>query len=175
MFNIFFLSTICAFVVLKMQNVELFLERQDVHKLMLFEEQCTESYLQQKDTLFHATPEERVRAIGSRCCDLPILIQLTSLFAVAFKAIHSLTPLEWGKARNKHILSVFFSVLCNEARLPVLFRHVLLALNSFLTRYFLSSITLAIANSAASKERCLSYLVVHFSFLTCLHRGFLKV
>lgn len=33
---------------------------------MLFEEQCTESYLQQKDTLFHATPEERVRAIGSR-------------------------------------------------------------------------------------------------------------
>lgn len=33
---------------------------------MLFEEQCTESYLQQKDTLFHATPEERVRAIGTR-------------------------------------------------------------------------------------------------------------
>ena len=26
---------------------------------MLFEEQCTESYLQQKDTLFHATPEEQ--------------------------------------------------------------------------------------------------------------------
>ena len=47
-------------------NAELFLERQDVHKLMLFEEQCTESYLQQKDTLFHATPEERVRAIGFR-------------------------------------------------------------------------------------------------------------
>lgn len=176
MFNIFFLSTICAFVVLKMQNVELFLERQDVHKLMLFEEQCTESYLQQKDTLFHATPEERVRAIGSRCCDLPFLIQLTSLFTVPFKAIHSLTPLEWGIARNKHILSVFFSVLCNEARLPALFRHVVLALNSFLSRYFLTSITLlAIANAAASKERYLSYLVVHFSFLTCLHRGFLKV
>lgn len=46
--------------------VELFLERQDVHKLMLFEEQCAESYLQQKDTLFHATPEERVRVIGFR-------------------------------------------------------------------------------------------------------------
>lgn len=33
---------------------------------MLFEEQCAESYLQQKDTLFHATPEERVRVIGFR-------------------------------------------------------------------------------------------------------------
>ncbi|KAJ7365831.1 Transient receptor putative cation channel sub M member 7 [Desmophyllum pertusum] len=48
------------------KKLKLFLERQDVHKLMLFEEQCTESYLQQKDTLFHATPEERVRAIGFR-------------------------------------------------------------------------------------------------------------
>lgn len=50
----------------KDKKLKLFLERQDVHKLMLFEEQCTESYLQQKDTLFHATSEERVRAIGSR-------------------------------------------------------------------------------------------------------------
>ncbi|XP_073244598.1 transient receptor potential cation channel subfamily M member-like 2 isoform X3 [Porites lutea] len=48
------------------KKLKLFLEKQDVHKLMLFEEQCTESYLQQKDTLFHATPEERVRVIGTR-------------------------------------------------------------------------------------------------------------
>lgn len=48
------------------KKLNLFLEKQDVHKLMIFEEQCTESYLRQKDTLFHATSEERVRAIGSR-------------------------------------------------------------------------------------------------------------
>ena len=62
----FFLLVCNQFSRYELYLTELFLEKQDVHKLMLFEEQCTESYLQQKDTLFHATPEERVRAIGTR-------------------------------------------------------------------------------------------------------------
>lgn len=78
-------------------NVELFLERQDVHKLMLFEEQCTESYLQQKDTLFHATPEERVRAIGfrycclcsSRCCHFYSVLFHSVLFCCLFFQLKS--------------------------------------------------------------------------------------
>lgn len=63
---VFFFLLVCNFSRYELYLTELFLEKQDVHKLMLFEEQCTESYLQQKDTLFHATPEERVRAIGTR-------------------------------------------------------------------------------------------------------------
>ena len=33
---------------------------------MLFEEQCADVYMSNRDTLFHATHEERIRALGSR-------------------------------------------------------------------------------------------------------------
>ena len=47
-------------------NSEYKLSKEDLHKLMLFEEQCSETFLRQKNTLFNATSEERVRVIGER-------------------------------------------------------------------------------------------------------------
>jgi len=45
---------------------ELFLNKDELYKLMLFEEQCAESYLQKRAKMFHSTQEERVRGIADR-------------------------------------------------------------------------------------------------------------
>ena len=45
---------------------ELFLETNDLQKLMMFEERCVDSYLREKDTLLHATQEEQMRVMGDR-------------------------------------------------------------------------------------------------------------
>ncbi|XP_048583807.1 transient receptor potential cation channel subfamily M member 7 isoform X3 [Nematostella vectensis] len=42
---------------------KLFLGKEEYHKLMLFEEQCTETFLKRKALAFNATQEERVRGI----------------------------------------------------------------------------------------------------------------
>ena len=47
--------------------VELFLGRDDLQKMSLFEERCVDGYLREKDTLLHATQEEKIRVIGDRC------------------------------------------------------------------------------------------------------------
>jgi hypothetical protein len=47
-------------------SVELFLTKDELNKLMLFEEQCTESYLQKKAKVLSATQEERVKGIAER-------------------------------------------------------------------------------------------------------------
>ena len=46
--------------------VELFLETNDLQKLMMFEERCVDSYLREKDTLLHASQEEKIRVMGDR-------------------------------------------------------------------------------------------------------------
>ena len=45
---------------------ELFLEIDDLQKLMMFEERCVDCYLREKDTLRHATQEEKIRVMGDR-------------------------------------------------------------------------------------------------------------
>ena len=45
---------------------ELFLEEDDLQKLTMFEERCVDGYLREKDTLLHATQEEKIRVIGDR-------------------------------------------------------------------------------------------------------------
>lgn len=35
--------------------------------MSLFEERCVDGYLREKDTLLHATQEEKIRVIGDRC------------------------------------------------------------------------------------------------------------
>ena len=45
---------------------ELFLEPNDLQKLIMFEERCVDSYLREKDTLLHATQEEQIRVMGDR-------------------------------------------------------------------------------------------------------------
>ena len=46
--------------------VELFLETNDLQKIMMFEERCVDSYLREKDTLLHASQEEKIRVMGDR-------------------------------------------------------------------------------------------------------------
>ncbi|XP_031570497.1 transient receptor potential cation channel subfamily M member 3-like [Actinia tenebrosa] len=48
------------------RKLKLFLTKDELNKLMLFEEQCTESYLQKKAKVFSATQEERVKGISDR-------------------------------------------------------------------------------------------------------------
>ena len=38
----------------------------DLQKLTLFEERCVDLYLREKDTLLHATQEEKIKVIGDR-------------------------------------------------------------------------------------------------------------
>ena len=45
---------------------ELFLEKDDLQKLTMFEERCVDGYLREKDTLLHATQEEKIRVIGDK-------------------------------------------------------------------------------------------------------------
>ena len=45
---------------------ELFLEMNDLQKIMMFEERCVDSYLREKDTLLHASQEEKIRVMGDR-------------------------------------------------------------------------------------------------------------
>ena len=46
--------------------LELFLEKDDLQKLSMFEERCVDGYLREKDTLLHATQEEKIKVIGER-------------------------------------------------------------------------------------------------------------
>ena len=45
---------------------ELFLDEDKLQKLTMFEERCVDGYLREKDTLLHATQEEKVKVIGDR-------------------------------------------------------------------------------------------------------------
>lgn len=45
---------------------ELSLNDSDLQKLTLFEERCVDGYLREKDTLLHATQEEKIKVIGDR-------------------------------------------------------------------------------------------------------------
>ena len=45
---------------------ELSLKESDLQKLTLFEERCVDGYLREKDTLLHATQEEKIKVIGDR-------------------------------------------------------------------------------------------------------------
>ncbi|KAJ7363533.1 Transient receptor putative cation channel sub M member 7 [Desmophyllum pertusum] len=47
-------------------GLKLFLEMDDLQKLMMFEERCVDCYLREKDTLRHATQEEKIRVMGDR-------------------------------------------------------------------------------------------------------------
>ncbi|KAJ7375644.1 Transient receptor putative cation channel sub M member 7, partial [Desmophyllum pertusum] len=47
-------------------GLKLFLETDDLQKLMMFEERCVDCYLREKDTLRHATQEEKIRVMGDR-------------------------------------------------------------------------------------------------------------
>lgn len=47
-------------------GLKLFLETNDLQKIMMFEERCVDSYLREKDTLLHASQEEKIRVMGDR-------------------------------------------------------------------------------------------------------------
>ncbi|XP_048577809.1 transient receptor potential cation channel subfamily M member 7 isoform X2 [Nematostella vectensis] len=47
-------------------RLKLFLNKEELQKLMMFEEHCMYMFLHHKDTLFNATSEERVRLMGNR-------------------------------------------------------------------------------------------------------------
>lgn len=42
------------------------LKDSELQKLTLFEERCVDGYLREKDTLLHATQEEKIKVIGDR-------------------------------------------------------------------------------------------------------------
>lgn len=47
-------------------GLKLFLDEDKLQKLTMFEERCVDGYLREKDTLLHATQEEKVKVIGDR-------------------------------------------------------------------------------------------------------------
>ncbi|KAL9968654.1 hypothetical protein ACROYT_G020769 [Oculina patagonica] len=47
-------------------GLKLFLEPNDLQKISMFEERCVDCFLREKDTLLHATQEEKIRVIGDR-------------------------------------------------------------------------------------------------------------
>lgn len=63
---------------------ELFLETNDLQKLMMFEERCVDSYLREKDTLLHATQEEQMRVMGDRYILSLGLINKSKFLIVSF-------------------------------------------------------------------------------------------
>ena len=76
-----FLSSLTEFV---FSVTELFLETNDLQKLMMFEERCVDSYLREKDTLLHATQEEQMRVMGDRYILSLGLINKSKFLIVSF-------------------------------------------------------------------------------------------
>ena len=80
---------------------ELFLETNDLQKLMMFEERCVDSYLREKDTLLHATQEEQMRVMGDRYILSLGLINKSKFLIVSFFTANSRTdgwrdgPIDW--------------------------------------------------------------------------------
>lgn len=104
-------------------GLKLFLETNDLQKLMMFEERCVDSYLREKDTLLHATQEEQMRVMGDRM--EAISSQLQDMYKDSICQFHSgkksadslskrLNKLEKGMNRILEILAPEPGALTND-------------------------------------------------------------